>query len=334
MAAWLPARSGAPADIVLDTDAHDAAWGAMRTAADLPCSFNPEAGFLASANNRPSGTGQPVGFFFSPDDRVRRIAALIGDQAPVGVETLKALQRDVHMRSSARLRDVFVAGLDALGLTAAADAKAGEAIDRLRGWDGAYGRESLGAVAFERFRHGFAASFYALLHGEDDAASFAGTRRATALLDEDIAAADPETLRAALADGLRAAADGLDSFAGWGDMHRLSLAHPLSRLPLVGKRYRFAEEGVGGSSETVMKTAHRSASGRHGVTYGSNARHISDLSDPDANYFVLLGGQDGWFNSSTMLDQWDLWRRGDYVRVPLTPSAVRASFPHALSLEN
>ena len=142
------------------------------------------------------------------------------------------------------------------------------------------------------------------------------------------------TLRAALAAGLSAAADGLDAFSGWGDMHRLRLAHPLSRVPLIGGRYRFVEEGVAGSSETVMKTAHNATAERHTVTYGSNARHISDLSDPDENYFVLLGGQDGWFNSTTMLDQWELWRRGEYVRVPLTPSEVHASFPHVLSLEN
>ena len=108
-------------------------------------------------------------------------------------------------------------------------------------------------------------------------------------------------------------------------MHRLRLAHPLSRLPLVGGGTVFAEEGVGGSSETLMKTAHATtAEGAHSVTYGSNARHVSDLSDPDENWFVLLGGQDGRFNSSTMLDQWELWRRGEYVRVPLTLPAVRA----------
>ena len=332
MAAWLPARRGTPADVFLDTDAHDASWGTMLSGADLPHSFNPEAGFLASANNRPPETETPIGFFFSPDDRVRRMAALIGSEGAVSVETLKALQRDVHMSSSAKLRDLFVSLLDRLGPSAAADAKGAEAIGRLRDWDGAYRRESSGAVAFERFRADFAARFYALRDGEDRAAPLAAMRRGTALLEGDIAAADEALLRQALAAGLRAAADGLDAFADWGDMHRLRLAHPLSRLPLVGRRYRFADEGVGGSSETLMKTAHGTAAGRHTVTYGSNARHISDMSDPDGNYFVLLGGQDGRFNSSTVLDQWELWRRGDYVRMPLTLSAVRKSFPHALSL--
>ncbi len=334
MAVWLPARRGAPADIFLDRAAHDASWGAIRTAADLPYSLNPETGFLVSANNRPSETDVPVGFFFSPDDRVTRMTRLIGSEEKVGVEALKALQQDVHMPSSAALRDLFVSGLDETGLAAAADAAGAKALDRLRNWDGAYRRDSLGAVSFEQFRHSFTQRFYALRYGEDDGAAFAKMRRAGALLAEDIAAADEETLRMALAAGLRAAAEGLDAFADWGDMHRLRLAHPLSRIPLIGGRYRFAEEGVGGSSETVMKTAHNAAAERHTVTYGSNARHISDMSDPDENWFVLLGGQDGWFNSSTMLDQWELWRRGEYVRMPLTPSEVRAHFQHVLLLEN
>ena len=332
MAVWLPARREAPADIFLDRAAAGQSWAAMRTGADLPYSLNPETGFLVSANNRPSETDIPVGFFFSPNDRVRRMAALIADETAVDIETLKALQQDIYMESSVRLRDLFLSRLDGLGL--AADAKEAEAIGRLRGWDGRYRRESLGAVAFEQFRHGFAQRFYALRYGEDDGEAFAKLRQGAALLADDIADADEATLRAALTAGLGAAADGLDAFAGWGDMHRLRLAHPLSNIPLIGGRYRFAEEGVGGSSETLMKTAHRATAERHTVTYGSNARHISDMSDPDENWFVLLGGQDGWFNSTTMLDQWELWRRGEYVRVPLTPSAVRAEFPHVLTLEN
>ncbi len=334
MAAWLPSREGPPADIALDTAGHDASWDAMRTAADLPYSYNPDSGYLVSANNRPSATTMPVGFFFSRDDRVDRMSALIEAEGAVGVETLKALQQDVHMASSVTLRDLFVATLDALGMSAAADADGKKAIERLRNWDGEYRSDSIGAVAFEQFCHAFTASFYVLLYGEDDGEAFASVGRRTALLHKDVAAADEETLRAALAAGLEAAIDGLESFADWGEMHRLSLAHPLANVPLIGGRYEFAEAGVGGSSDTLMKTAHETTADRHTVNYGSNARHISDMTDPDENYFVLLGGQDGWFNSTTILDQWELWRRGDYVRVPLTLAGVRASFPHTLTLEN
>jgi penicillin amidase len=66
--------------------------------------------------------------------------------------------------------------------------------------------------------------------------------------------------------------------------------------------------------------------------YGTQARHISDLADPDANWFVLLGGQDGWFNSTTFRDQADLFVTGRLVQVPLTLARVRATFPHRLDL--
>ena len=82
-----------------------------------------------------------------------------------------------------------------------------------------------------------------------------------------------------------------------------------------------------------MKTANGLSGGRHRVRYGSNARHISDLSDPDANHFVLLGGQDGWFGSTTFADQVGLWRAGAYVRVPLLPETVRRSFPFVIRLK-
>ncbi len=67
-------------------------------------------------------------------------------------------------------------------------------------------------------------------------------------------------------------------FADWGDMHRLRLAHPLALVPLIGERYRFDETPVGGSTDSLMKTAHGSTVERHFVRYGSDARHISDLS--------------------------------------------------------
>lgn len=333
MAARLPNRDGPPPDIVLDAASHDAAWGAMRTPLDLPFAYNPEAGYLASANNRPTAAGQPVGFFFSGDDRARRLAAVIEAETPLGFEAVAALQRDTYMASAAALRDLFVARLDAAGLGAPADPAAAGALRRMREWDGHYRRESVGAAAYEQFRYGFLSRFYTLAFGEADAAAFAASGRLGALLGDQIEAAADDAVRGALEAGLEAAAAGLGAFENWGAMHRLQLSHPLAAAPVIGDRYRFAEHGVGGSSETLMKTAHEASAGRHTVNYGANARHISDMTDADANWFVLLGGQDGWLGSSTLIDQWPLWRDGDYVRVPLTLEAVRESFPHRLTLE-
>jgi hypothetical protein len=71
---------------------------------------------------------------------------------------------------------------------------------------------------------------------------------------------------------------------------------------------------------------------RHHSSLGSMARHVSDLSDPDANWFVLLGGQDGWFGAENFADQVPLWREGRYIRLPLTEAAVARAFRHVLEL--
>ena len=81
-----------------------------------------------------------------------------------------------------------------------------------------------------------------------------------------------------------------------------------------------------------MKTAHATTNERHATRFGANARHISDMSDLDSNYFVLLGGQDGWLNSSTFMDQVPLWRSGDYIQLPMRLESVRARAVHSTML--
>jgi penicillin amidase len=99
-------------------------------------------------------------------------------------------------------------------------------------------------------------------------------------------------------------------------------------LPFFGRHYRTFDLPASGSSETLLKTAHPLTTERHRASYGSVSRHISDLADPDANYFALLGGQDGWIGSTTFADQVELWQQGSYVQIPLRIEAVHKLFPH------
>jgi penicillin amidase len=101
---------------------------------------------------------------------------------------------------------------------------------------------------------------------------------------------------------------------------------------MFGRPWRFADLPAGGGADTLMKTAHRQTACRHGVSYGSMARHISEMSDPDRNYFVLLGGQDGWIGSTTFLDQVALWQAGNYISLPLRMETSRATFRHVTLL--
>jgi penicillin amidase len=333
MAVHLPKRDGPPpADVIVDPDSSEAAWNEMLSVRDLPFNLNPVAGFLATANNRPADTEVHVGYFFSPDDRVARMAELAGGGLPLDLAAVERLQRDVYMPSAVALRDLFLGKLARSGMAARASAAERRAIEVLRAWDGHYRARARGPVAFEAFRKAFSAAFYELTYGAQDWAAFANVGRIKSLMMGDIARAGVDDLGPALERGLEAAAAALADFADWGALHRLSLAHPLGFLPVVGRRYRFAEAPVGGSTDTLMKSAHGLVDDRHNARYGSTARHISDMSDPDLNYFVLPGGQDGWINSSTFLDQLPLWREGRYIQMPLRMESVRVRFPHRVVL--
>ena len=312
--------------MVLSPEEVAGAWRETVGADDLPFSLNPDAGYLASANNAPAPAEVPIGYFFSPDDRVERMARLVVDETPLAVEDVARLQRDVYMASSVELRDLFLEVLRRAGMDASLAAREREAVVAMAAWDGRYEPDAKGPVAFELFRAGFTSTFYEHALGASDWAAFANFSRIKQVMREDIAGAPAERLERALRAGLAAAAEDMGSYDDWGALHRLALNHPLGMLPVIGERYRFADFPVAGSTDTLYKTSHGLVEDRHRTSYGSTARHISDLADPDRNYFVLLGGQDGWFNSSTFLDQLPLWRSGAYLQVPLRLETVRRTF--------
>lgn len=330
LAAHLPRRpQNPPADLAVppETVGH---WESLVTARDLPHAVDPPEGLLASANNRPGDTVVPVGFFFSADERVNRIRALLRAKDRLSVADMAAIQLDVAMPSAPGLARQLV-DLAADGLADEPESKAAveEMLQDLRDWDGAHRADSAGALAFELMVY----FFLHRLHGEAEIEVFRATWDPWALLHRDLATLDRPRLARAAGAAAGPAARRFKRFGTWGAMHRLRLAHPFGPVPLVGRYYRFADEPVAGSNETVMKTSHGFHQDRHGARLGVGGRHISDFADMDRNFFVLLGGQDGWLGSETFCDQLDLWRRGEFVQVPLRPETARARFQHHLTLQ-
>ncbi|MEE8433269.1 MAG: penicillin acylase family protein [bacterium] len=329
MAVRLPKRPNIePVDIVLPMSAR-AAWSSTVNTPDLPASFDPPQGFLASANNRGSKAQVPIGFFFSSNDRIERISKLLKAEKVVSVRDLSRLQRDVYMASAAALRNALAAWIGRLGLREKMAPDERVVLDALKSWNGHYRAASKGALAFELVMNTFIKEYYEKVQLQ----GYLSVGRPYRMIRLDLKQADPNRLAEVLQTAFAKAAGVFQDFGTWGGMHRLQLAHPLGRVPLIGSRYRFGNFPASGSSATVMKTAHRFTDEKHNTSYGSNARHISDMSDPDRNYFVLLGGQDGWFGSTTFLSQYPLWEKGKYIQVPLLLETVKRKFPHRMALK-
>lgn len=219
----------------------------------------------------------------------------------------------------------MLAAIEAAGLTQEGPAL----LARLREWDGSYEAGAAGPVAFETLLH-------RVVHAFPDTGTpspGADWNQIVTYLLSDLAALPAAARTALLRDALRAAAADAARFPTWGDMHVMRVQSAIGLVPAIGKRFRMAEYPVSGSRETVMKTFHGVVNERHRAGYGSQARFIADMSDPDANWFVLFAGQDGWLGSANFADQIPLWREGGYVQLPLTQAAVEREFPHVQRLE-
>ena len=83
-----------------------------------------------------------------------------------------------------------------------------------------------------------------------------------------------------------------------------------------------------------MKSGHGLVAGPHEVSFGSMARQVSDMADPDANWFTLFGGQDGWLGSAAFADQVPLWRERRGIRMPLRPADGRGGVPRVTEPES
>lgn len=325
-AATLPRRAGFPADGPVLPPGAAATWDRPWTAPDLPSAVNPPDAILASGNENPRlwAPDAPVlGAFFSDGDRVARLRQFVAERGRVTARDLMDLQRDTR---SPKARD----------LAAALVARYGDALPPalapLRGWDGDYRADSRAPLIFEALLAPLVRATLPEGRGGGARGPETGWNFITTFLLRDLDALPAPRRAQALRDAAEEAARTAAPFADWGSAHRLRAAHWLVNLPLVGGRFVFADFPAGGSRETPMKTSHGPVAGRHNVTFGSMARHVSDMADPDANWFSLWGGQDGWLGSASFMDQVEDWQEGRMIRLPLRPATVAAEFPRVTVL--
>ncbi len=330
-AAVLPSRAGFPqADPVLDAQdpAATAPWRRLWDARDLPWLENPPEGVLASANENPALWAEdppPLGWFFSDGGRVARLRALALARPKLTPADLAAMQRDTVAPKAAALAAGLLRRLEALP----GGAPEPGLLAPLRGWDGDYAEASRAALVFELL---LARLVPALQPEGGGRGPETGWNFLTTFLLRDLDALPPEQREAVLRRAVAEAAPVAAQHRDWGEVHRLRAAHWLVNLPVLGRAFVLGTWPVGGSRETPMKSGHGLVTGPHEVTFGSMARQISDMADPDANWFVLFGGQDGWLGSAAFADQVPLWREGRSIRMPLRPATVAAEFPRVTVL--
>lgn len=317
IAAHLPGRPPeAPESLVLPL-AEARHWDRTVIGSELPAEWDPPEGFVASANNRPPAAKVLIGHFFSADHRIRRLRAALAANHRWDFSSLRALQQDIVLLAAEPMRQRLAQLLREHGMRQGA--RLAQILD---GWDGTYRRDAAGPLVLELLLFHLGEALY----GRKTLRLYASGWNSRGMLFAELDRVKPAALGRAVRQAEPRVTRGLRRFGIWGRMHRLEPRHVMASVPLLGRLYRFGDWAADGGSDTLMKTAHPLTGRRHRAGLASTARHISDLGDVDANWFVLLGGQDGWIGSTTLLDQTRLWRDGGYIQVPLRPETVRTSF--------
>ncbi len=295
----------------------------IKSPLEHPNPYNPSENFIASANNKPFESPEiPFAFGYANNDRVERLKEVTSGKKKIKIEDLKKLQTDNFSRKSFQIAQRIVGAWNQTQ-----EFPKPTLIKELSQWDGHYKEDSSEALSF----YGLSYSLWQhyLKRWDDQPLIQQEEKDSMAWKDylltwlKDM----PEERIVKLSkDSIVEVEEFKKEFNTWGEFLLQKQSTPLGMLPLVGERFRFENRAVSGSSDTVNKYNRRFDKEKEATSYGASARHISDLSSLDENYFVLNGGQDAWILNDQINDQAALWKRNEYIKIPLSWEKVKMYF--------
>ena len=264
-------------------DEHE--WIGWIAPEDLPWEFDPERGWLATANNdiQPPGYPHLIAKDFHEPNRRDRIVELLEAREDHDTASMLAIQLDTVSLAVTPLLAHLCA------LEPHTDAQRG-ALDMLRAWDADLRAGSREAALFQAWITAIMSRLFADRMGPELFAAYQGFRETfvcRVLPDMLADQVDPDALPAALDAAIAEVGD-----RTWGELHTLVLAHPLARIPGLEEVFTAAEIPLGGDSQTVAQGGFDALMGYRPAVIPS-VRAVYDLGDLERSTSVLPTGISG-----------------------------------------
>jgi len=336
-AAWVPIRKQGTGAVPVPGTTDDYDWTGYIPFEDLPHSFNPASGMIATANGRVVPGDYPY-FITSNWDapfRTARIFQLLRAGKAFGVDDMLRIQTDI-----VTLEDSWLAGqlLKADSHHHSENPDAQYAISLLRHWDGEARMDSGATLVCEVTRRALLERILKPKLGDD----LSGYRwgMSTIFLQNALAnnwtrwlppgdSSFEETLIRALEEGVkqipsRVGSRGHDAWK-WGNTIPLTFYHPLGQgLPLLGRLLNVGPFPQAGTATTVKATTSR---------HGPSMRMVVDFAHFDLSVQNITLGESGQVFSPYYRDQFDAWYNGRSFPMSFSDVAVEQATVHRLVLE-
>ncbi len=323
-------------------------WTGFVPSAELPHSFNPTAGYVATANHKmiPEHYPYKVGFEWTPPYRITRIRSVIDDAKrdhhQLDVGDMKALQTDV----------VSLPAREFQKLVRSTPLKDDPMLASFLRWDGRLNRDSADAALYEVwFRQ--TCDAIGKLFSKEHAERYSYLEPNTVLrlltspdpdlfkndlFGNDLLGSDPVARRnQLLSDALKSARAELQKLLGpdaaqwsWGQLHTEHFRHAVDLQPGAEQLFDLGPLSRPGDEYTVNATGMGDSWEQ---LSGASYREILDTSDWDKSVAVNTPGQSGQPGSLHYSDLMPLWDAGQYFPLTYSRKAVEVQTTDRLVLE-
>ena len=335
-AAWVPIRKQGTGAVPMPGSTDDYDWTGYIPFEDLPHSYNPASGMIATANGRVVPDDYP--YFITSDwespFRTARIFHLLRAGKAFTVDDMLRIQTDI-----VTLEDSWLAGqlLKADFHHHPQDPEAQYAISLLRQWDGEARMDSAATLVCEVTRRALLERILKPKLGDDLSGYHWGM--STMFLENVLAnnwtrwlppgdSSFEETLINSLEEGVkqiprRVGSRSHDAWK-WGNTIPLTFYHPLGQgFTLLGKLLDVGPFPQAGTATTVKATTTR---------HGPSMRMVVDLQTLDHSVQNITLGESGQAFSPYYQDQFNAWYNGRSFPMSFSDAAVEQATVHKLVL--
>jgi len=325
-------------------DGHE--WTGYVPFEQLPSVYDPPSGVLGTANGRIAPDQYPyaISTMWDAPWRTDRIYRVLTSGKKLAAADMLSLQTDVESTFDHACAERFVEAIDR---GKSVSARARQAHDLLRDWDGRFSIDSAAATIEVRIRRELTRLLLQpQLEARGKDVSVNGTHLVwesyrwgmSSIWLENVLTQQPkrwlpphyENFDQLMVAAVEATVSAEDAPADltkwqWGKSAPLDIRHlVLSKVPLIGRWTGPGLHPQSGGSFTVKQV---------GRSFGPSERLTVDLSNFDQSTLNTVTGQAGNFLSPHYMDQWEAWYEGRTFPLPFSKEAVQRASAHELVLE-
>ncbi len=335
VAARIPIRKRGHGEVPVPGDTDDYEWTGYIPFGQLPQSYNPESGFIVTANARVVGPNYKPYLTDRWEEpyRTARIYDLLHDKHDLRPEDMLKVQTDTYSYPHVFVSEQLVA---AAKIAPPKDPRAQKLIQQAKDWNGIADSNST-VVSFLNVAMYEALDLILQPHLGDNTKVYSWRRLAflQRVLTERPARWLPSEFKS-YDELLSAAADRavkrLEKETGsadpddwpWKRFNSLDMMHPIGREGILKKLLSKAGEPQSG---TLLSP--RAASNHHGPA----ERFIANLADWDQSILLLPAGESGQPGSEHYSDQFSYWLNGKAIYAPFSEAAEAKARKHRLTLQ-